>query len=84
MCGSNENIKEIIGIVSILNYLDLIQILITEHNKLSVVVKSMSVVLWSSANFCNISQNMNSKAPVASQYWKSNKVVQTWKYDWPL
>ena len=37
-----------------------------------VVVKSTSAVLWSSANFCNISQNMHSKGPVASQYWKTN------------
>ena len=46
-------------------------------------VKSTSAVLWSSANFCNISQNMHSKAPVASQHWKTNKVVWTWKDDWP-
>ena len=31
MQGSNENIKEIIGIVSILNYLDLIQICGTQQ-----------------------------------------------------
>ena len=46
-------------------------------------VKSTSVVLWNSANFCNISQNMYSKTPVASQHWKTNKVVWTWKDDWP-
>ena len=53
------------------------------YNIPSVVVKSMSAVLWGSANFCNISKIMHSKAPVASQYWKTNKVVWTWKYDWP-
>ena len=47
------------------------------------VVKSTSAVLWSSANFCNIFQNMHSKALAASQYWKTNKVVWTWKDDWP-
>ena len=31
MQGSNENIKEIIGIVSILDYLDLIQIHVTQY-----------------------------------------------------
>ena len=53
------------------------------YNIPSQVVKSTSTVLWSSANFCNISQNIHSKAPVASQYWKTNKVVWTWKDDWP-
>ena len=46
-------------------------------------VKSTSSVLWSSANFCNISQNINSKAPVALQHFKTKKVVWTWKDDWP-
>ena len=46
-------------------------------------VKNTSSVLWSSANFCNISQNMHYKAPIASQHWKTNKVVWTWKDDWP-
>ena len=46
-------------------------------------VKSTSSVLWSSANFCSISQNINSKAPVALQHWKTKKVVRTWKDDWP-
>ena len=46
-------------------------------------VKGTSLVLWSSANFCSISQNMHNKAPVASQNWKSNNVVWTWKDDWP-
>ena len=32
MQGSNENTKEIIGIISILDYLELIQICITQHN----------------------------------------------------
>ena len=41
------------------------------------------LVLWSSGNFCNISQNMHSKAPVASQHEKSNKVDWTCKDDWP-
>ena len=31
MQGSNENIKEIIGIISILDYLDLIHNCITQH-----------------------------------------------------
>ena len=53
------------------------------YNIPSLVVKSMSSVLWSSANFCNISQNIQSKAPVALQHWKTNKVVWTWKDDWP-
>ena len=35
------------------------------------------------SNFCNISQNMYSKVPVALQHWKTNKVVWTWKDDWP-
>ena len=34
------------------------------------------------ANFCNISQNMHSKALVASQHKKTNKVVWTYKDDW--
>ena len=45
-------------------------------------VKSTSAVLWSSANFCSISQNMHPKAAVALQHWKTNKVVWTWKDDW--
>ena len=49
----------------------------------SIGVKGTSSVLWSSANFCSISQNMHHKAPVASQYWNTNKVVWTWKADWP-
>ena len=40
-------------------------------------------VPWSSGNFCNISQNMHSQAPVASQHEKTNKVVWTCKDDWP-
>ena len=40
-------------------------------------------VLCSSGNFCNISQNIHSKAPVASQHKKTNKVVWTCKDDWP-
>ena len=46
-------------------------------------VKNTSSVLWSSANFCNISQNINSKAPVALQHLKTKKVVWTWKDYWP-
>ena len=53
------------------------------YNIPSLVVKSTSSVLWSSANFCNISQNIHSKAPVALQHWKTNKVVWTRKDDWP-
>ena len=53
------------------------------YNIPSLVVKSMFLVLWSSSNFCNISQNIHSKAPLASQHWKANKVVWTWKDDWP-
>ena len=45
--------------------------------------KGTSVVLWSSTNFCSISQNMHYKAPVGAQHWKANKVVWTWKDDWP-
>ena len=51
--------------------------------KPSLDIKSMTSVLWSSPNFCNISQNIHSKVPVAFQYRKTNKVVWTWKYDWP-
>ena len=53
------------------------------YNIPSLGVKGTSSVLWSSANFCSISQNMHYKAPVASQHWKTNKVVWTWKDDWP-
>ena len=49
----------------------------------SLGVKNTSSVLWSSANFCSISQNMHYKDPVASQHWKTNKVVWIWKDDWP-
>ena len=49
----------------------------------SLSIKGTSSVLWSSANFCSISQNIHYKAPVASQHWKTNKVVWTWKDDWP-
>ena len=49
----------------------------------SLGVKNTSSVLWSSVNFCSISQNMHYKDLVASQHWKSNKVVWTWKDDWP-
>ena len=48
----------------------------------SLGVKNTSSVLWSSANFCSISQNMHYKDPVTSQHWKTNKVVWTWKDDW--
>ena len=54
------------------------------HNIPSLGVKGTSSVLWSLANFCSISQNMHYKAPIASQHWKTNKVVWTWKDDWPL
>ena len=40
-------------------------------------------VLWSSGNFCNISQNINSKAPVAIQHEKTNRVVWTCKDNYP-
>ena len=53
------------------------------YNILSLGVKGTSSVLWSSANFCSISQNMHYKAPVASQQWNTNQVVWTWKDDWP-
>ena len=49
----------------------------------SLGVKNTSSVLWRSANFCSISQIMHYKDPVASQHWKTNKVVWTWKDDWP-
>ena len=49
----------------------------------SLGVKNTSSVLWGSANFCNMSKNMHYKDPVASQCWKTNKVVWTWKDDWP-
>ena len=49
----------------------------------SLGVKGTSAMLWSSANFCSISQNIHYKAPVAAQHWKTNKVVWTWKDDWP-
>ena len=53
------------------------------YNIPSLGVKGTSAVLWSSANFCNISQNMHYKAPVASQHRNTNQVVWTWKDDWP-
>ena len=53
------------------------------YNIPSLGVKVTSSLLWSSANFCSISQNMHYKAPVAAQQWKTNKVVWTWKDDWP-
>ena len=53
------------------------------YNILSLGVKGTPSVLWSSANFCSFSQNVHYKAPVASQHWKTNKVVWTWKDDWP-
>ena len=53
------------------------------YNIPSLGVKGTSAVLWSSANFCSISQNMHYKVPVASQHWKTNQVVWTWKDDWP-
>ena len=53
------------------------------YNIPSVGVKGTSSVPWSSANFCSISQNMHYEAPVAAQHWKANKVVCTWKDDWP-
>ena len=52
------------------------------YNIPSLGVKGTSALLWSSANFCSISQNMHYKAPVASQHWKTNQVVWTWKDDW--
>ena len=39
----------------------------------SLGVKNTSSVLWSSASFCSISQNMQYKDPVASQYWRPTK-----------
>ena len=53
------------------------------YNIPSLGVKGTFSVLWSSANFCSIPQNMHYKAPVASQHWKTNKMVWTWKDDWP-
>ena len=53
------------------------------YNIPSLGVKGTSSVLWCSANFCSISQNMHYKAPVASQHLKTNQVVWTWKGDWP-
>ena len=52
------------------------------YNIPSVDVKGTSSVLWSSANFSSSFQNIHYKAPVASQHWKTNKVVWTWKDDW--
>ena len=49
----------------------------------SLGVRNTSSVLWSSGNFCSISKNMHYKVPVALQHWKTNKVVWTWKDDWP-
>ena len=54
------------------------------YNIPSLGVKGTSSMLWSSTNFCSISQNMHYKAPVASQHWKTSKVVWKWKDDWPL
>ena len=49
----------------------------------SLGVKNTSSVLWSPANFCSVSKNMQYKDPVASQHWETNRVVWTWKDDWP-
>ena len=49
----------------------------------SVSINATSAVLWSSTNFCCISQHIHYKAPVAAQHWKTNKVVWTCKDDWP-
>ena len=46
-------------------------------------VKGTSAVLWNSAHFCSISQNMHYKAPLDAQPCKTNKVVWTWKDDLP-
>ena len=35
--------------------------------------KGTSAVLWSSTNFCSISQNMHYKAPVGAQHWKGQQ-----------
>ena len=53
------------------------------YNIPSLGIKGTFSVLWSSANFCIISHNMHYKAPVSAQQWKTNKVVWTWKDDWP-
>ena len=53
------------------------------HKIPSLGVKNTSSVLWSSANLYSISENMHYKDSVASQHWKTNKVVWTWKDDWP-
>ena len=53
------------------------------YNIPSLGIRVTSSVLWSSANFCSIPQNMHYKAPVASQHWKTNQVIWTWKDDWP-
>ena len=53
------------------------------YNIPSVGVKATSSVLWGSGNFCTISKNMHYIVPVASQHWKTNKVIWTWKDDWP-
>ena len=49
----------------------------------SLGVKNTPSVLWSSANFCSISKDMHYKDPVAWQHWKTNKMIWTWKDDWP-
>ena len=53
------------------------------YNIPSVGIKGTSSVLWSSAKFYSISQNMHYKVPAASQHCKTNKVVWKWKDDWP-
>ena len=48
-------------------------------------VKSTSSVLWSSGNFCNISQNINSEAPVALATLKDKKSgidMERWLTPW--
>ena len=52
------------------------------YNIPSLCVNGTSSVLWSSANFCSIPQNMHYKAPVASQHWNTNQMVWTWKDEW--
>ena len=44
------------------------------YNVPSLVVKSMSAVLWTSANFCNISQNIHYETPLASQHTEQTSV----------
>ena len=58
-------------------FLPLTNLLISLHQQSHVLLHQGTTfihsLLWCSANFYNISQNMHSSAPVASQHWTRNQ-----------